>query len=253
MSEKKNEKWLVNQLMDFFETHEQVKNLQPAVLGKTKTGILRLTKSFKFTPSIKMILLAIVKYRNCHMSRKTLGNFASLSKTNTLNNLKILEQNKIISITNRVTEDGDSDTNLYFLDQSHLYSYFAKRVVSQRYHHPVDNFNEVVSQQPQGGIVKIPRVVSQRDPIKQIGFNKENKSFYKADQKQNNKLKPEWAAMKNEAESIRQNEPFKHAKTPDELKNSIRFNKPNYGSDNSHNIHAMKVAAKKLGKDLNYL
>lgn len=193
-------KWLPDQLLDIFEKHDQIKDLAPAIVGKNKDGIQKLKDSPKFTISLKFILLAIAKYKECFLSMKTIAKISSLSRGAVIENLKILIQNEIVTIERRKTESGDNNSNVYHINMSALCSYFSREVVTgndhvvisndqvviQDDHLPVDKSVEVVISNDHlvisndypshpGGlplVISNDYLVIQDDPIKQINNQK---------------------------------------------------------------------------------
>lgn len=203
MSEE-NKKWLTDQLLDLFDKCTQIKDLKPALIGMTKSGQPRYKKSPKLIASLKMLLLAIAKYPDCIMGLKKLGHIASLSRSKTIDNLKILDQNGIIITSARISDCGDSDSNRRSINMQELLSFFDDGGSLKTRPPSLKTRPQVVSKRDQG-------VVSKRDPIKQdvfINGINQDKSFYR-DQKINNEKKPSWAPMANESAAIKKHEKIK--------------------------------------------
>ena len=243
MSEE-NQKWLTDQLLDIFEKQIQIKDLNPALIGKTKEkdgipSVNRYKNSPKFTSSIKLLLLAIAKYPVCIMGIKKLAKIASLTRTRTIEYLKLLDQNNITSVIGRISEAGDADSNSRSLNMDILKSFFGDEVVSQRH---------------QGSVTVTLGVVSQRHPIKKEGFtkgNKQTKSFCNSAQKESNKRRHPFAPMMNEAANTKKNKEYKQIEITPEIKALANHKKPPKQKDNHNNQEAMKIMSEKLGIDLN--
>jgi hypothetical protein len=167
MSQEK-EKWLTNQLLDFFEKNYQIKNLKPALVGMTKKNVPILKKSPKFTAPIRMLLLAIAKYKDCYLSVSSIALITGISKKYVRHNLKILDHNKIITCEHRLSKSGDSDSNLYRLDTTVLISFFAERVGAKS----TQVSKKVGALSTQGECFKHLPVGALSTPINKKGFNK---------------------------------------------------------------------------------
>ena len=177
-------KWLTEQLLDVFEHCKQVKNLEPAIVSMSTCWVPIYKKSPKFTSAIKMILLAILKYDRCYMSVSLIAKMASLGKNNTRHHLKLLVQNKIISISRRTAKAGDSETNIYtfnkdifcaFFNNSNIYLGLNQPRPTEKLSTGVGpNRTHLGPNQTQGGSESDPGVGPIRTPIKQILINNIN-------------------------------------------------------------------------------
>lgn len=175
-----NKKWLTDQLLDIFEKYKQVKNLNPAIVGFTKSGQAKYKKSPKFTPTLRIVLQAIVKYDKCYMSLQTISNISGVDRRNVQPNIKILAQNQIITVENRTTKSGDADSNYYTFHMNHFLTFFEERKKNAKVgikhpNLPVDNFEEVGIKHPKGRDDSSTRVGIKHPPIKQELINNNKK------------------------------------------------------------------------------